>query len=560
MNSIDPKYVSFGKLINSRLFSIPEYQRAYSWTSRQRNDLFSDIERTFSKGASGNHFMATMVCLRKGIRAIDVNECHELEVVDGQQRLTTLVILLKAIALHLNAAEPKEAIQRNFINGLLADQETGELLLLRTNHDDGGYFSNYIRKGELASLEQATSLSDKALIEAFDECGKFVTSWGKTKSLIELLALILNKLHVLLHEISDEKSVYTVFEVLNSRGLDVSWLDRLKSILMGGAFDLPGNGKAALISDLRNYWANIYSIIGLRQGMSPELLRFSAALWSSTPLNRVPSESDAVDLFRASAEAGGAKGIRKIAEWLQAVTQACHQILSDRRLAAVSRISQARLLAVAILLNKELSDQQRSDLMIKWEKISFRIYGLMGNDARTAVGEYVRLAWHIIKSGMNYEQILSGLNAIGKKYPIEDAVACLDASDCYHQWGEELRYFMYRREEFLSKNAGQVFSNEQWNRIWAAETVDSIEHILPQNADEDGISHRLGNLMLLPPKLNSGLQAAPVKKKLDAYRRTGLLIADEAIKFIGRQGDWTEAKIIRREKALIDWARTEWAD
>lgn len=66
--------------------------------------------------------------------------------------------------------------------------------------------------------------------------------------------------------------------------------------------------------------------------------------------------------------------------------------------------------------------------------------------------------------------------------------------------------------------------------------------------------------MLLPPKLNSSLQAAPVKEKLNAYRRTGLLIADEAIKFIGRQGDWTEAKIAKREKALIDWARTEWAD
>ena len=506
MNSIDPKYVSFGKLINGRLFSIPEYQRAYSWTSRQRSDLFSDIERTFSKGASGNHFMATMVCLRKGVRTIGVDDCHELEVVDGQQRLTTLAILLKAIALHLNPAESREATQRNSINSLLADHETGELLLLRTNHDDEGYFSNYIRKGELASREQATSLSDKALIEAFDECNKFVATWSKTKSSIELLALIRNRLHVLLHEISDEKSVYTVFEVLNSRGLDVSWLDRLKSILMGSAFDLPEKGRAALISDLRNCWANIYSTIGLRQGMSPELLKFSAALWSDAPLNRVPSESDAVDLFRASAEAGKAKSIRDIAEWLQAVTQACNQILSDRRLAAVSRIYQARLLAVAILLKKELSEQQRSHLMVKWEKISFRIYGLMRNDARTAVGEYVRLAWHIINSDMDFNQIHSGLNSIGKNYPIEDAVTRLDASDCYHQWGEGLRYFMYRREEFLSKKAGQVFSNEQWTRIWAAETVDSIEHILPQSADEDGISHRLGNLMLLPPKLNSSLQ------------------------------------------------------
>lgn len=62
MPSIRPQYVTFGTLINKRLFRIPEYQRAYSWESQQRRDLFSDIEKTRSK-IGFEHYMATVVTL-----------------------------------------------------------------------------------------------------------------------------------------------------------------------------------------------------------------------------------------------------------------------------------------------------------------------------------------------------------------------------------------------------------------------------------------------------------------------------------------------------------------
>jgi len=55
---------------------------------------------------------------------------------------------------------------------------------------------------------------------------------------------------------------------LNSRGLDVSWLDRLKSILMGTAFELKNANVEGLIKDLHTVWRDIYRVIGLRQGLS----------------------------------------------------------------------------------------------------------------------------------------------------------------------------------------------------------------------------------------------------------------------------------------------------
>src|SRR5205085_10998223 len=97
MLTIQPQYLPLAKLFDGRLFRIPEYQRAYSWQSHQRNDLFSDIEKTHAKGADEGHFMAAVVCLRRAKESLGTDEFHVMEVVDGQQRLTTLIILLNAI-------------------------------------------------------------------------------------------------------------------------------------------------------------------------------------------------------------------------------------------------------------------------------------------------------------------------------------------------------------------------------------------------------------------------------------------------------------------------------
>lgn len=105
-----PHYWSLGKLLQQRVFEIPEYQRTYSWTERQRDDLFGDIERLLRPEEAGrSHFMATIACLAPPAtdgaeKADEFDRTDEdgasrldVTVVDGQQRLTSLVILLKAI-------------------------------------------------------------------------------------------------------------------------------------------------------------------------------------------------------------------------------------------------------------------------------------------------------------------------------------------------------------------------------------------------------------------------------------------------------------------------------
>jgi hypothetical protein len=69
--------------------------------------------------------------------------------------------------------------------------------------------------------------------------------------------------------------------------------------------------------------------------------------------------------------------------------------------------------------------------------------------------------------------------------------------------------------------------------------------------------HRLGNLLILPPRLNSRLGAKAPEEKADEYRKTGLLLAQEVAE---RLHDWSSESTDEREAALLKWALREWAD
>ena len=558
MLTIHPQYLTLSKLLDGRLFRIPEYQRAYSWTSRERQDLFGDIEKVCAKGQDAGHFMAAAVCLRREKQTLGTDEFHVLEVVDGQQRLTTLIILLNAIKLALNRKDKAEAKLKRELSELIVKVEGDELLLLQTNHDSSRHFATFLREGTSPASASATTLADREILLAIEDCQAFISKWTDGgESLSSLAALLKNHLFFLLHEIEDEQTVYTVFEVLNSRGLDVSWLDRLKSILMGAAFELKNVNLDGLVKELHTVWRNIYSVIGLHQGLSTEVLRFAATLHVTETPNRPLGERDAVEELRSTT--GTAKKIRDVAAWLLRVTKALETVTGNPRLNAVTRISQARLLATAIHLREDITPKQRKQLLSRWEKVSFRIYGLLSKDARTGVGNYVRLAWLVVNKKLSVNAIDKALVEIGQEFPIEDAVDLLRNADCYDGWEAELRYFMFRYEEHLAREQKLNFSNEQWEKIWMVSPSDSIEHIWAKSKAPDKSRHRLGNLVLLPPKLNSKLQDKPAKGKAALYRKTGLLIAGEVADVIDTAG-WKSRSIAEREERLIEWAAEEWAD
>jgi hypothetical protein len=507
--------------------------------------------------------MATIVGLRREKRTIMTKEHQMIEIVDGQQRVTTLILLLRAIA---KLIDPSDAVERRIgeeLDDTLVKDDKATLLLLQTNHDASHYFADYLRTGNHPHSESADTFADRELLSSMEDCERFVASWrAEGNSLEDLVSLLKNRLTFLFHEIGDEALVYTVFEVLNTRGLAVSRFDSLKSMLMAIVFESESGNRNEIIDEVHQLWTDIYRCVGLRLGLSTESLRFAATLRNPGYPSRPLSEEDAAELLRNQSTDGPAKVI-ETTKWLKEVTEAVNRLLADRRKNAVTQIAQARLVATAVYLRQDLTEDEKAKILRRWENVTFRIYGMFGRDARTAVGDYVRLAWHIVRNKLSADDILKRLATIGAGFSVADAVEHLRHTDCYTGRGEELRYFFHRYEEYLAQRAGQKFNNEQWNRIWEGSAADSIEHSRPQSSwaaasmdpDPDDV-HRLGNLVILPPGLNSKLGAKHPKDKADDYVKTGLLVAQKVADDVS---GWSLG-VEEREKALLEWALQEWAD
>ncbi len=204
-----------------------------------------------------------------------------------------------------------------------------------------------------------------------------------------------------------------------------------------------------------------------------------------------------------------------------------------------------------------------------WERITFKIFGLYRKDARTSVGEYVRTAYKVYKNQLSAKEIINEFNNISKAYPINQAIQEMKNSDRYYGWENDLRYFLYRYEESLCKKQGGEISNEMWAQIWSKSAATTIEHIHPQSPSKNWIGklgrgrnqleknlNRIGNLLLLPPHINSqaGQRSFAEKKKI--YKSNFLRMHDEVIKC----RDWSKEHINKREKVLLDWARETWHD
>lgn len=104
MKATEIKLVTFLK--RSPQFVIPIYQRIYSWSEKECQQLWDDIVRTGSRDEVAAHFVGSIVYVQNGL--FNVANQSQLLVIDGQQRLTTVTLLIEALARNLGASEPIE--------------------------------------------------------------------------------------------------------------------------------------------------------------------------------------------------------------------------------------------------------------------------------------------------------------------------------------------------------------------------------------------------------------------------------------------------------------------
>lgn len=293
---IEPTYAVLQKLFADRVFRIPSYQRFYSWGKRQREDLFKDLKALALRGDDQHHFMATIVCHRTTtVIPVGTNQYRIYDIVDGQQRMTTLVILLKCIELELHP----DSEDRTDLARILVKRD-GQLILLQTNNANEHIFNRFIRQGTLPDKSDIHTHSDQNLIDSISECRKFANEWALGRGIANLMSLVLHRLGFVVYDTEDSRVVYTVFEVLNSRGLAVDWLDKTKSVLMGRAFEKSESPEAAQaeIDRLQAIWAHIYREIAKEDVPGDEILRVTATLYYGADHSKPRSADESLELLR----------------------------------------------------------------------------------------------------------------------------------------------------------------------------------------------------------------------------------------------------------------------
>lgn len=214
------------------LFRIPGYQRPYAWTTEQASELLDDI--VTACGNAGEvvdqppYFLGSIVLIKNPADP-------QAEVVDGQQRLTTLTLLL-AVLRDIERGSIGEDIQRSYIcqEGSVTRGIPDSYRLSPRERDTTFFRENIQTDGATASLPREEGLTDAR--RHFVENARFfrekLTDFASTRRQ-RLIMFLVRRCYLVVVAASDRESAFRIFSVLNSRGLDLSPADVLKADVIG---------------------------------------------------------------------------------------------------------------------------------------------------------------------------------------------------------------------------------------------------------------------------------------------------------------------------------------
>ena len=223
------------------IYKIPKYQREYTWGQKEWGLLFNDIiENDYG------YFLGSIICVDKSVSAMgDV----ELEVIDGQQRITSLSLLLISIYEKLNVFKDKldedQITDLNNIKRELVIRSNSENIARLTpqiqNDNRNDYFSLLCEKGLLADKERKNYAGLRRIYKAYAYFSNAVDKYieelnpqndnDKINALFELVKRF-NSAVLVSIEVETNKDAYMLFESLNNRGVPLSAIDLIKNLLI----------------------------------------------------------------------------------------------------------------------------------------------------------------------------------------------------------------------------------------------------------------------------------------------------------------------------------------
>ena len=577
--------INLAQLFGDKVFRIPDYQRGYAWGERQLNELWEDIEdiNIDANGQYRKHYTGAISlkpidngALESDERWLKENGSEFFDVVDGQQRLTTIVILLFELIKQLpeNMKEPlrQKYIYRTSFDGVKA-------YIFSYKKTDTNY--QYLRKEILEDTSIVLSDDKPNSYKKNLRCAKDFFC-GKINALNEeqrkmLLTKLQTSLVVDTKVIDADLDVQAVFETMNNRGKQLTTLEKLKNRLLYlvSKLDVTEPKRQVIAETVNNSWRIIYDNLGknpdcvlsedeflsahLTLIRKPAYYSFSEQVAEDKVFqmfcNR--SQSYTKDCYRegkvpanpemeepVSAEKISAYAI-DIASYAPNWYNTC--LPSDERIKKILCLNSSKemklFLAYVLSLCKDKYDDVEKCLNLIVRTV-FRdsVLGLSLMDERT----FATKAYDLHNGELTLEKINEDLennlktecNVSSMKTQFRNLFTYQRGGIGYHRWSG-LKFFLFEYEEKLRIEKKEPVSKVSWNNFYDT----TIEHVLPQNysanwlnemadyfksasipAEKDKewrasvvLINTLGNLTILIDSKNSSLKDDGWKDKKSRY-------------------------------------------
>lgn len=557
--------MSLPTLFDGNLFVIPDYQRGYAWDEKQMLELLQDIDHLMNDGMNIRHYTGTIVLSQPAHL-----EKREFHIVDGQQRLTSLVILMRMLMEHL--PDSRSLLKKRYLKrGKLGN----ERMVLSVNSDSKLYFDRAILGDGEKVEEQATLESHKRLLSARRAIDKWLgrrLDAGIQAQTIQ--DTIETELGFLVYAPKEDAETGIMFEVINNRGKSLSELEKVKNYLIYCCVKLQANTMRDTInrdwSDIIRNLATAKKTFTADEG---SFLRYCVAVHFK--LNKTDSQHGYAALKKRigidaalSNDERRNEAIIQIADFLSFMKNASvwyarlygrqHEGLdSDLRsvldqIRAQDRHASIMPLFLALVIKTDLQEERRLHLLNLLEVLNFRVYMARNITNRNDSGQgdlyyYASRFYHdeLLLDFSEEEREVGKLRldshadaleyllvdfvlvyAIDKRF-LESFILEPDSPEDFYNWSG-LRYFLMSYEaELQPKKTIQIDKILLKRAEGKSADYLSVEHIwATKHRNNEGENNRkkdrfekrrLGNFVLLELRLNIQGDNAGLEEKLPIY-------------------------------------------
>lgn len=538
---------------NGLRYEIPKFQRDYTWDTEHWDDLWQDI-RILLTSDDNEHYMGYLV--------LQTSNNKEFQIIDGQQRLTTMSILILATLKCLKelidaGVDPEKNTKRkdSLLNSYIGYIDPVTLISnnkLKLNRNSEDYYKQYLVLLKDLPLRN-TNTSEKHMRECFNWYYEKIKKEFKTgENLAAFIDNIVDKLFFTVIEVTDQLNAFKVFETLNARGVQLSSSDLLKNYL----FSVVDETKPHIseIEELENIWSKIVGKLGDQK--FEDYLRY---YWNS--INKSVGKKNLFKTIKGTIKSKDQvfeliRNLNDTADIYLAIQNPEDEYWRDNpevkkplKELRLFQIRQTNSLFLSALRNLDAENFKKLAKICSVISFRYNIIGGLNPNAQEDVYNTVAL-----KIAENKEFYVNDFQSI---YVNDSNFENNFSNKEFKSTTRNHKIVKY----ILSKIEVYKFSNE----IDPESDLFTIEHILPENADDtwgefalDEISrsiYRIGNLTLLEKKLNREAGQLTYIEKVVFLRKSNSEMTKAIPDYFNT---WNEDKLASRQKELAKHAKAIW--